>query len=362
MDPKYEQETQALIRSWDRHDRRALRDYLVQDVEDPRLNVQSILTRHFLLGELFPGRWAALRDHELRFALVMNWLLGLVKAGTPSGGYAAVHTALLDGAGEAEGTAIPAHLRETFLLVPAAVDGVEVPDYVSEQLIRLAAQADERALEGPALATMQLLWRERLQAPGTAGGSDAGCGELQQAPGTAGGSASVPLTVLEPACGSANDYRYLDAYGLARLLDYSGFDLAEKNIRNAREMFPAARFAVGNVLEIAAPDKAYDLLIVHDLFEHLSLGAIEAAVAEVCRVTRRAAAIGFFNMHEGPQHLVRPVDEYYANRLSAPAMQALFERHGATAVESIPIASFLAARFPGATTHNREAYTVIVRF
>jgi hypothetical protein len=43
-------------------------------------------------------------------------------------------------------------------------------------------------------------------------------------------------------------------------------------------------------------------------------------------------------------------------------MQALFERHGATAVEVTPIRSFLAARFPGATTHNRDAYTMIVRF
>jgi hypothetical protein len=33
------------------------------------------------------------------------------------------------------------------------------------------------------------------------------------------------LSVIEAACGSANDYRYFDRYGLAPLLSYTGFDL-----------------------------------------------------------------------------------------------------------------------------------------
>jgi len=60
------------------------------------------------------------------------------------------------------------------------------------------------------------------------------------------------ICVLEPACGSANDYRFLDTFGIARLLDYVGFDLCEKNIVNASGMFPGVRFKVGNVLEIDA--------------------------------------------------------------------------------------------------------------
>src|SRR6266702_7644186 len=31
------------------------------------------------------------------------------------------------------------------------------------------------------------------------------------------------LSVLEPACGSANDYRFLHACGIAQLVDYAGF-------------------------------------------------------------------------------------------------------------------------------------------
>ena len=62
-----------------RHDRGALRDDLVQDVEDPRINVQSALTRHFLLEKLLPGQLQALKEQELRFGVVMTWLLKLLK-------------------------------------------------------------------------------------------------------------------------------------------------------------------------------------------------------------------------------------------------------------------------------------------
>ena len=54
------------------------------------------------------------------------------------------------------------------------------------------------------------------------------------------------LSVLEAACGSANDYRFIEAFGLARLLDYTGFDLCEKNIFNAKQLFPMAQFNVDN--------------------------------------------------------------------------------------------------------------------
>ena len=42
-------ESSKLERSWMRHDSDKLRHYLVSGVEDPRINAQSILSRHFLL-------------------------------------------------------------------------------------------------------------------------------------------------------------------------------------------------------------------------------------------------------------------------------------------------------------------------
>src|SRR5205807_10626888 len=112
-------------------------------------------------------------------------------------------------------------------------------------------------------------------------------------------------TVLEPACGSANDYRFLESFGIARLLNYHGFDLCEKNVQNARALFPAAAFACGNIFEIRAADKSFELCYAHDLFEHLSLDGLKAAVHEICRVTRQGLCLSFFQMDERPDHLVR---------------------------------------------------------
>ena len=106
-----------------------------------------------------------------------------------------------------------------------------------------------------------------------------------------------------------------------RLVDYSGFDLCAKNIENARALYRGVSFAVGNVFEIAAADKAFDLCFVHDLFEHLSLEGMHAAVKEVCRVTRQGLCISFFNMDEIRDHQMRPVDEYHWNLLSMARMR-----------------------------------------
>lgn len=55
-------ETERLTRSWMRHGRNTLRNYLVQDVQDPRINVQSILTRHFLIEYLFGSEFEPLME------------------------------------------------------------------------------------------------------------------------------------------------------------------------------------------------------------------------------------------------------------------------------------------------------------
>jgi len=337
LEERFQRETESLRRAWLKHDHGLLREYLVQDVEDPRINVQSVLARHFLIGQLLPGRFAALMEHELRFGLAMNWLLALTKSpGWLNHRAGAVLGALVDGAADAEGIPIPGHVAETFAAIPAETDGLRVPDYLSDALTWMAGNLTDLALPDPVLATFQGLWRsifDRAQGP--------------------------PMTVLEPACGSANDYRFLDAFGIARFLDYTGLDLGEKNISNARAMFPGVRFEVGNVLEIAAADKAFACFLVHDLFEHLSIGAMERAVAEICRVTRGGGCAGFFSMHGGPEHVVRPVGDYHVNLLSAPATEAVFRRRGA-AVEVIAIDALLRSRFAGAETHNKNAYTFMV--
>ncbi len=53
MDPSLQAETEKLARCWMQHEPVWLRDYLVAGVEDPRWNLQSIFSRHFLVRALF---------------------------------------------------------------------------------------------------------------------------------------------------------------------------------------------------------------------------------------------------------------------------------------------------------------------
>jgi ubiquinone/menaquinone biosynthesis C-methylase UbiE len=129
-------------------------------------------------------------------------------------------------------------------------------------------------------------------------------------------------------------------------------------VANARAMFPGARFEVGNAFEIPAADKAFQLCFVHDLLEHLSPAGLERAVQELCRVTRRGLCVHFFQMHEMPDHVVRPVDEYHVNMLSLARTEALFARSGFT-IQPLHIGSFLRRRMSCDETHNPHAYTFL---
>ncbi len=312
-----------------RYDRATLRDYLVRDVEDPRINVQSILTRHFLIERLFSRRFEALMEHELRFGLVMNWLIGLLNKSIRAGQLHAVLDALLAGEDEAEGLEIPPYISETFA-------ALALPNYICDLFCWTPVETTEVPIPEYLMSTFQMIWREALA-----------------------GEQPPRMSVLELACGSANDYRFIEAFGIANLIDYMGFDLCEKNIRNAKQMFSMAHFEVGNALKIEAEDEAFDYCFLHDLFEHLSIEAMEAAIAEICRVTRKNICAGFFNMYYGERHIVQAVGHYHWNYLSMAETRAIFERY-ASAVQVIHIDTFLRSKFRCDDTHNKGAYTLLV--
>lgn len=335
MDEALRQETERLIRSWIRHDEPFLRDYLVADVEDPRLNIQSILSRHFILATLFGSRFDELMLHELRFSAVMNWLLHLGKRGGGEDERQAVLHALKQGADTAEGVEIPSFVIRTFVTLPSRAVEMQLPNYIEEFLMSPAETADRPATEARCLDCFGELWRSAL---------------AKESP--------EHIAVLEPACGSANDYRYLEVYGIARLVDYTGFDLCEKNVVNARRLFPHTRFEIGNVFEIAAKDQSFKLCFVHDLLEHFSIAGLERAVAELCRVTRHGLCVHFFQMDEMPEHIVRPIGEYHVNTLGLAKAEALFTRHG-FAVQPLHIGSYLRQRVGCTETHNPDAYTFL---
>jgi hypothetical protein len=384
MNEALNRESENLARSWMQHEASWLRDYLVAGVEDPRLNIQSILSRHFLVQLILGNQFEELIEQEIRFGAVMNWLRN-VAGGDDEEIAAGILHALQRGADNVEGLAIPHFVLQTFTRLPIT-GRHQIPNYIESFLSgNVAIEARQQCLfngvrpssgaamseagngsecpkptEVPQLAspgdghtpliyyrelvldTFQNLWAEALRNAAQT------CTQSSQS-----------HSLLEPACGSANDYRFIQSYGLGSLFDYTGFDLCAKNITNAQTLFPRAHFAIGNVFEIAAPARSFDLCLVHDLFEHLSLEGLDVAVREVCRVTRQSICVGFFQMDEISEHVVRPLDEYYWNLLSARRMKSSFARQGFSA-QIVHIGTFLRQQIGCDNTHNPNAYTFVL--
>ena len=122
--PSLQEESDKLARSWLQHDAGMLRDYLVGGVEDPRLNVQSVLSRHFLTRALTGERFSALMEQEIRFGAAINCLTALVGTLRDAEELELILYALKRGADNAEGTEIPEFLVRTFAGLPTAADGL----------------------------------------------------------------------------------------------------------------------------------------------------------------------------------------------------------------------------------------------
>ena len=309
-------------------------------VEDPRVNLQSILTRHFLIRHLAPDAGKGLFEEEYRFSAAMNWLLSLAGKNPASEELDLALFGLRKGADNVEGLPIPAWLSRIFVSLPRDIEGLRVPNYIESFLQPAALEQGKIRADQSSISTFCGLWREILgkKQPGESSG-----GKL--------------FSVLEPACGSANDYRFFSAYGLGPLLEYAGFDLCETNISNAKALFPGIQFATGNVFEIAAAHQCFDFCVVHDLFEHLSAEGLEAALKEVCRVTRRGLCLGFFQMDEIPEHVFRPVEDYHWNLLSLRRTREFLAAQG-FASRVFHISTFLRQQTGCDEFHNPQAYTL----
>ncbi len=332
---RFKIESEGLAKSWQRYDSAHLRDYLVRGVEDPRINVQSILSRHFLIERLFGRRFEAVADAELRFAIAMNWLMKTVSTCARVEQLGELLDSLLDGIEIANGTRIPAYVQSIFDSLPCECNGVIVANYVNEVLMWPPMEPVALPLPESVLNTFATIWQNLLA-----------CEPTER------------ISVIEPACGSANDYRFLHAFGIAPLIDYCGFDLCDKNIANARRMFGDANFGCANVLEIGHADKSFDFCFVHDLFEHLSPAAFDRAVEEVVRVTLKACCLSFFNAGCNPEHIERPIEDYHWNTLSISQTDQLLRRLGCE-TKIIGIDAWLRQQFECGDTHNKQAYTVI---
>jgi ubiquinone/menaquinone biosynthesis C-methylase UbiE len=285
-------ERAALRRSWAGRRADDLDEYLVSGYQNPRINAQSMLLRHFLVRKLFGAEFDPLMREELRFCV----------------------------------DATEAIRRR------AAELGVTMGSYL-DPAKRAAVQAASRAVADRE-DTYERRWAEALA-----------------------GRTAGPLRVLEFACGSANDYRFLHSYGIARFLDYTGVDLTSANIDNARARFPDVHFEVGNVLELSYPDRSYDYVVVSDLFEHLSLEAMEQAIDQASRLARRGVVFTFFSMADQPAHEVHPKGSYHWNVLSAPLVRRRLAADFDT-VTSVHVHGFLRREFGYRHGYNKRAWTM----
>jgi ubiquinone/menaquinone biosynthesis C-methylase UbiE len=172
------------------------------------------------------------------------------------------------------------------------------------------------------------------------------------------GRQAPPLRVFEFACGSANDYRALADYGIARFLDYTGIDLNENNIANARRRFPSVDFRVGSILSLTEPDRSIDYVTGCDIFEHLSLQGMQTAIDAAVRICRRGVYFGFFRMDEVPEHEELPLRQYHLNVLSAPRMREHMQQRFAS-VRLVHVRKMLKDDYGYAHSYDRRAYSLI---
>jgi 2-polyprenyl-3-methyl-5-hydroxy-6-metoxy-1,4-benzoquinol methylase len=172
------------------------------------------------------------------------------------------------------------------------------------------------------------------------------------------GREAAPLSVLEFACGSANDYRAFADYGIARFLDYTGIDLNETNIANAKRRFPDISFRAESILSLSEADHSVDYVIGFDILEHLSLPAKRTAMDAAVRICRRGVHFALFRMEEIPDDIATPVRNYHSNTLSAPRMREYMgTRFSST--QLINIAELLKTGFGADHTDNPKAYTLV---
>ncbi len=289
-------ERHLLERAWVDTKPKFLKRYLVRSYQNPVLNVQSILVRHELIRELDGASHDELMDEEMRWAVETQRAL---------------------------------RKRQRELPVEHGMDWAEI----KRSGIWQAAYDEVVGDQGRFAAA----WSEALRA-----------------------EPKSRLSVIEAACGSANDYRCFDSYGLAPLLLYTGFDLTRNNIANAQRMFPDADFRVGDAQDIEAADGSYDWAMAHDFLEHLSPKAFNRAIDELCRVSRRGVLISFFNMLDQPDHEIRPRRTYHFNVLSKDRMAERIARH-CSDIRIVHVRRMLAERYGFGDYFNGRAWTIIAR-
>ncbi|OHA07867.1 MAG: hypothetical protein A2934_00220 [Candidatus Sungbacteria bacterium RIFCSPLOWO2_01_FULL_47_10] len=125
------------------------------------------------------------------------------------------------------------------------------------------------------------------------------------------------ISLLDAGCGSGNYYESFQKSGMHHLLEYTGIDIAEKNIKNCKRLYPDINFSVADISALPFPDNAFDIVLACQIFEHLPPELLESTLFHSYRVAKEALIINFFCEKDIPEHVILPKDDlYYWNRLS----------------------------------------------
>jgi SAM-dependent methyltransferase len=328
-------ESERLNQAWAKFGSQHLDAYLVAGEEDPRINIQSIISRAFLVDSIWPDEFTALIQQELRFGACINFILQTLKENSGKVTRQSILTALEKPEEKNAEIEIAPYFKSCYENLNS--DNSQIEDYITQALIA-PVSSDKAPLPESALTTFEQMWYITLN-----------------------DRKADKISVLEPGCGSANDYRFLHSFGAAKFLNYTGIDICEKNIVNVLRRFTNIDFAVGNIMEIPACDNTYDYSFVHDVFEHLSIDAMEVALREVARVTRKQACLSFFNMADIPEHLVHPTGLYHWNTLSLSKVCRILKTSSFD-IDIVHIDTFLKENYNCTDYRNKDAYTLIVSF
>ena len=329
-DLEIELENERLRASWNCFPIEHLDTYLSVEEQDQRINAHSILTRGLLIDTLWPGKFDALIDEEMRFGIVMTWLLQSLKAGAER---MDLLNRILRSADGGEDKGVPEIVRATAKWLQGGT--CAIPDYISDALMSFDPSVSQSFLGESALDTFYGIWAAQLRA-----------------------MPANPILVLEVACGSGNDFQAIRDCGIGPFIRYSGFDISSKNIENARRKFTDVDFFEASVLNSGLEDESFDYVFAHDVIGHLSGEGMERALREIMRIVREEAWIHCYNAVEIPRHEIRPFEQYFRNRISIPQFSSSLAALGAS-VRVIPLPDLLRRKFGFVQDYTATSATFI---
>ncbi len=312
--------------AWSCHGKGYLDSYLIQEVEHPALNAQSLFIRAFVCDRLSPGAFSELVEEELYFSACASFAL----LGQREGWFRELYETMLEARHDG---ALPEFLRRAYREAHGPRFDLKI---LFDDLAKCLTLGFEH-FESPFME----VWTKRL--PALRNGECKG-------------------RYLELACGSANDYRFFDQYGVAAAMDYEGVDLCPENIANAKARYPNVSFREDDASSLDSDDDEFDVVMAFDLFEHLPPNGLEKALSEAVRVCRDELWLSFFNLTDCVEHQFKQErGNYYWNQLSISQVAESLTNSGCKRVDVIDISRELEDRFPGYRHYNQEAQILIAR-